>query len=177
MNAIDLFLCAVSVLDTDGRSREGEATAAAHWVATACEDQPTCVVAAAVIWGAETGRTFTLTPTTRHAFGPMQVTPGSGKMSGQELKDPATGFAAGVRVWGLKVKRAGGVGERAFRYYNGHPRNQKRYGENAWRRYRLVVGICGQGYKPERRTHDRRIDPETRRERDPLHGAADTSLE
>lgn len=142
MLGIDLFLCALSVLDVHAKTGEGEATAAAEWVTSACADEPTCIMAAAVIWGTETGHTFTLTPSTQHAFGPMQVTPGSAKQPGKELVDPETGFRAGVRIWLLKVNRAGGVSERAFRYYNGHPKHRDSYGRNSWKRYRAVSTKC-----------------------------------
>lgn len=142
MSGVDLFLCALTVLDVHAKTDEGTAAAAAEWVTSACKEESSCIVAAAVIWGTETGHTFTLTPSTKHAFGPMQVIPSSAKQPGRELVDPEVGFRAGVRIWLLKVKRAGGVSERAFRFYNGHPKHQDSYGRNAWRRYKKAVSVC-----------------------------------
>jgi hypothetical protein len=139
MRPLDLALCALAHLGAP----EGEASAFAEYSAEACADDPSCVVAAAVLWRMETAGTFTLTPSTKHACGPLQVTPASAGQTCAELRAPPVGVAAGVRVWLAKVRRVGGVREAAFRAYNGHPKHRDGYGRKALRLYRETVAGCG----------------------------------
>ena len=137
MTLLDAALCALARVGAP----EAEAVAFAEVAADACPDT-SCVVAAAVLWRMETAGTFTLLPSTRHACGPLQVTPSSAGQTCRELAVPDVGIRAGVRVWLAKVRRVGGVNQAAFRAYNGHPRHRDGYGRRAWRLYRSTIQAC-----------------------------------
>lgn len=153
MSPSDLALCALSVLDMrDVLSEEG-ARVRSELIATACDsgvevEDSDCPVVLATLWGLETAFAFSLTPGSRHACGPVQVVPTPRTGTCSELREPVTGLRAGWRVWLKKRLIAGRSVERAFRFYNGHPRNAHRYGERGTRLYKAVMARCAEGGAP-----------------------------
>ena len=96
-----------------------------------------CVRIVVAIWAVETAHTFSLHPTPRHAFGPLQVLEVPGLTPpGTVMLWSEAGWRAGVRIFRIKFRRAGGRLGLAFRHYNG-ARYRAAYARRAlkvWRR-------------------------------------------
>ena len=139
-----LALCALAALG-------GPADRAPLLVA-AC-DSAECVRVLAVLWKVETASTFAVHPSTRYAFGPVQVLPVKGLTpTGAEMRDdPVVGLRAGWTVYLAKRARLHVLigrrpsNESTFRAYNGHPKNKWFYSRHAARLLRAVEVRCEGG--------------------------------